>query len=102
MKIETTVRCPIHDSFRVRQVAGLMDVPIEQRAEQTWSVDVPTLEEPWQIGAIVGPSGSGKSTIARAAFGDRLFAGGLRSRMVVCSASTWSKFSSGSLAVGPV
>jgi ribosomal protein S18 acetylase RimI-like enzyme len=76
MKIETTVRCPIHDSFRVRQVAGLMDVPIEQRAEQTWSVDVPTLEEPWQIGAIVGPSGSGKSTIARAAFGDRLFAGG--------------------------
>jgi GNAT superfamily N-acetyltransferase len=76
MKISATVRCPIHDSFRVRQVAGLMDVPLEQRAEQSWEVELPGLDEPWQIGAIVGPSGSGKSTIAREAFGNCLFAGG--------------------------
>ena len=32
------------------------------------------MDEAWQIGLIVGPSGSGKSTIARAAFGDRVYA----------------------------
>ena len=68
-----TVTCPIHDSFRVQQVAGMFDVPLAQRASETFSVDVPSLDEPWTIGVIVGPSGSGKSTIARAAFGDSLY-----------------------------
>ena len=68
-RIETTVDCPVYDSFRVRQVAGMLDVPLGQRAAETFSVDLPSLDEEWQIGAIVGPSGSGKSTIARAAFG---------------------------------
>jgi GNAT superfamily N-acetyltransferase len=73
-QIEITVSCPLYDSFRVQQVAGLFDVPLAQRASTTLAADVPDLAEPWQIGLIVGPSGSGKSTIARAAFGDRLYA----------------------------
>lgn len=70
--IETTVECVVHDSFRVRQVAGLFDVPLEEKAKASFAVEVPGVDEDWQIGLIVGPSGSGKSTIARAAFGEAL------------------------------
>jgi ABC-type thiamine transport system ATPase subunit len=70
--INTTVTCPIFDSFRVQQVAGMFDVPLAEKASASFSVEVPDLDEPWQIGLIVGPSGSGKSTIARAAFGEAL------------------------------
>lgn len=63
--IRTTVACPIHDSFRVQQVAGMFDVPLVERATEHFEVDVPGDDESWQIGLIVGPSGSGKSTIAR-------------------------------------
>lgn len=67
--IDTVVRCPVRPSFRVRQVAGMFDVPAEGRAQRRFTVEVPAEDEDWQIGAIVGPSGSGKTTIARAAFG---------------------------------
>jgi energy-coupling factor transporter ATP-binding protein EcfA2 len=73
-QVEARVSCPVYDSFRVQQVAGLFDVPLAERATAGFSVEVPAADEPWQIGLIVGPSGSGKSTIARAAFGDRLYA----------------------------
>ena len=32
-------------------------------------IEVPGLDEPWTVGAILGPSGSGKSLVAHAAFG---------------------------------
>ncbi len=67
-----TVQCPIHDSFRVRQVAGMFDVPLREKAVERFSIDVPELGEAWRVGLIVGPSGSGKSTVARHLFGDRL------------------------------
>lgn len=69
------VECPVADSFRVQQIAGMFDVPLAKKAKQEWKVEVPGLSEDWQIGAIVGPSGSGKSTIARHVFGEHLFAG---------------------------
>jgi len=72
-RIDVTVSCPVYDSFRVQQVAGMFDVPIAQRASERFQVEVPELGETWQIGLIVGPSGSGKSTIARELFGPRLF-----------------------------
>ncbi len=67
--VDAVASCAIPDSFRVRQVAGLFDVPPAARSERRFRVEVPGLDEDWTIGAIVGPSGSGKSTIARAAFG---------------------------------
>ena len=70
MLIQATVACPIHDSFRVRQLAGMFDVPLRPRAVETFTAEIPDLGEPWTIGLIVGPSGSGKTTIARQAFGD--------------------------------
>jgi GNAT superfamily N-acetyltransferase len=73
-EIDVRVDCPVYDSFRVQQVAGLFDVPIGERASASFAVDVPGVDEEWQIGLIVGPSGSGKTTIARAAFGQSVYA----------------------------
>jgi GNAT superfamily N-acetyltransferase len=72
--LEVAVQCPVFDSFRVQQVAGMFDVPLAQKATQRFVVDVPEIasQHDWRIGLIVGPSGSGKSTIARQLFGARL------------------------------
>jgi GNAT superfamily N-acetyltransferase len=66
--IDLTVSCPVHDSFRVQQVAGMFDVPLSDKSTERFQVELPDVTEEWQIGLIVGPSGSGKSTIARQAF----------------------------------
>jgi GNAT superfamily N-acetyltransferase len=71
--IHTEVTCPIHESFRVRQVAGMFDVPLAAKATQSFSADIPDPSEYWQIGLIVGPSGSGKTTLARHVFGDNVY-----------------------------
>jgi GNAT superfamily N-acetyltransferase len=70
--IDLTVTCPVYDSFRVQQVAGMFDVPLSERASRRFRVEIPELGGDWQIGLIVGPSGSGKTTIARELFGSRL------------------------------
>lgn len=70
---EMTVTCPVHDSFRVQQVAGMFDVPLEAKSTQRFSVDLPDLSQPWQVGLIVGPSGSGKSTLAGRLFNEQLY-----------------------------
>jgi GNAT superfamily N-acetyltransferase len=72
MNVDVTVSCPVHESFRVQQVAGMFDVPLAARATQQFRVEIPEWREPWKIGLIVGPSGSGKTTIAREMFGTRL------------------------------
>lgn len=51
----------------------MFDVPIAERAEAEFDVELPEPDEPWRIGLVVGPSGSGKSTIAREAFGGALY-----------------------------
>ena len=71
--IDITVSCPVFDSFRVQQVAGMFDVPIAQRASERFQVELPELGDDWRTGLIVGPSGSGKTTIAREMFGPRLY-----------------------------
>ncbi len=70
-RVDAVVECPVYDSFRVQQVAGMFDVPLSERLRETFSVEVPPLDDAWQIGMIVGPSGSGKTTIARRMFGPR-------------------------------
>ena len=70
--VHALVECPVQESFRARQVAGMFDLPIGAGLRSEFSVKIPTLESPWNIGVIVGPSGSGKTTIARKVFGDRI------------------------------
>jgi GNAT superfamily N-acetyltransferase len=57
----------------VEQLAGTFDLPLEEKLRDSYTVQVPTLDEPWQIGVIVGPSGSGKTTVAREVFGKYLW-----------------------------
>jgi len=101
--VEITVDCPVFDSFRVEQVAGMFDVPLAAKAMQRFRVGVPedllnidggngedcsgqwavgshpegtrgeTASDLWRIGLIVGPSGSGKSTLAKKLFGEHLY-----------------------------
>ena len=72
--LDITVQCPVFDSFRVQQVAGMFDVPLAEKVTQRFAVEVPdlTAEPGWRIGLIVGPSGSGKTTVARRLFGSKL------------------------------
>ena len=72
---EITVQCPVHDSFRVQQVAGMFDVSLSEKATERFSVELPDRDEPWDVGLIVGPSGSGKSTVASRFFADVLYQG---------------------------
>lgn len=73
--ITVNVESPLHRSFRVDQLSGMFDVPLEDRCGESFTVELPTLDEPWQIGLVVGPSGSGKSTIARHAWPSELIHG---------------------------
>jgi hypothetical protein len=50
----------------------MFDLPVDGVSRSSFSVEIPSLEDAWNIGVIVGPSGSGKTTIAKRAFGDRL------------------------------
>ena len=71
--IDITVACPVYNSFRVQQVAGMFDVPLAQRVSERFQVEIPERGDDWQIGLIVGPSGSGKSTVAGEMFGPGLY-----------------------------
>lgn len=72
-ELDVTVSCPVFDSFRVQQVAGMFDVPLSRRSSERFHVELPELGDAWRIGLIVGPSGSGKTTVARELFGPRLY-----------------------------
>ncbi len=71
--VDVVVECPVFDSFRVQQVAGMFDVPLQEKATERFPVELPEEDESWQVGLIVGPSGSGKSTVAREFFADELY-----------------------------
>lgn len=68
--IKHTVEATYNPSFRTEKVAGMFDVPVEQKLIKEWDIDMPIEDEDWEIGLIVGPSGSGKTTIAKKIFGE--------------------------------
>ncbi len=68
-RIDVVNKVDVVRSFRVEQMAGMFDVPIEEKSQNSFSVEVPGLDEDWQIGLIVGPSGSGKTSVAKQAYG---------------------------------
>lgn len=64
------VESPCSTSVRARQVASMFDVPPSPVARLAWDVEVPAVDDHWNVGLIVGPSGSGKSTVMRHVYGD--------------------------------
>ena len=65
LSVSVRLDTPVVPSPRVSQVAGMFDVPVEQRSVEEIDVAL-DLPDSWNVGLIVGPSGSGKSTVARA------------------------------------
>lgn len=67
--IDVVKETPVSNTIRARQVRSLFDLPDGDTASEAFRVELPTWDDEWKVGLIVGPSGSGKSTIAREAFG---------------------------------
>ena len=40
-RVTHSVECPVVDSFRVQQVAGMFDVPLAKKCRQTFNVELP-------------------------------------------------------------
>lgn len=70
--IDARVNCPVPQSFRVQQLAGMFDVPLAEKLERRFQVELPAPDPSWQVGMIVGDSGSGKSTVAIHAYGRKV------------------------------
>ncbi len=68
MKIDLHVNSAIEQTFRVRSLASMFDVPLSSESALNWSGDLPIENKPWSVGLIVGPSGCGKSQILKHLF----------------------------------
>src|SRR5262245_15180950 len=96
MLLTLNLTAPLHNSFRVQQIAGMFDVPLVEKLHHEISINLPdnflaslphspfptphstlapdtrppdTQAPAWSLGLILGPSGSGKTTLARRLFG---------------------------------
>lgn len=74
MKAEITVSSPVARTARLLQLAGMFDVPVEDKMTLTWKADLPLEGRDWNLGLVTGPSGSGKSTLARHFWPDQVAA----------------------------
>lgn len=68
--VDCVVSTPLEKTFRSEQISGMFGVELARKAEQAFRVEVPSVDEEWRLGVIVGPSGSGKSSVARHVYGD--------------------------------
>lgn len=73
---DIVVESKINETFRVKQVSALFDVPFTEKTREEWSVNLPIENKKWRIGLILGPSGSGKTTIGRKLFGKNAYHNG--------------------------
>lgn len=71
-KIDITLKTPISQSIRARQVSSMFDVPEQTEHSLNWQIDAPLEKQKWNVGLIVGSSGSGKSTVLKHQFGESL------------------------------
>jgi len=76
MNTHLTLSCPVYQSFRTAQIAGMFDVPIDEKQQTLIDVATPpALSDEWQLALIAGPSGSGKSSIVKHLYKDYLITG---------------------------
>ena len=40
-RVDVVVRCPLYDSFRVQQVAGMFDVPLAAEQVERFTAEIP-------------------------------------------------------------
>lgn len=65
---DIVVESALRRSFRVDALESIYDCPLQDRQRLEWHCELPSDDEEWNVGLIVGPSGSGKSTLARKAY----------------------------------
>lgn len=68
--IDIVIESEVPRTFRTSSLESVFDCPIGKKQRLEWHVEIPSLEDEWSIGMIVGPSGSGKSTVMKKAYGD--------------------------------
>lgn len=71
--ITLSLSCPASTSYRAARVRSLFNVTAAAGSTFTASCALPSDEDWWRIGLIVGPSGSGKSSIGRAVWDGQAF-----------------------------
>lgn len=64
------VETPFVSTFRTDKVAGMFDIPAQEKLTKEWMINAPLEDKDWQIGLIVGASGAGKTTISKRLFGE--------------------------------
>ena len=62
MKLEVRNRCSDFDSYRAARVKSLFNAETGANFSADFELD---LEQPWQLGVIVGPSGTGKTSAGK-------------------------------------
>lgn len=65
MKIRVERKSDVAQSYRSERARGLFNVTERDGASFELEAEVPTEDEDWKIGVVVGPSGSGKSSIGQ-------------------------------------
>ena len=72
-EISVNLSCETGRSYRADRVKSLFNVTAKAGQQFSAQCHLPTDEEDWQIGLVVGPSGSGKSSIGRAVWDGRAY-----------------------------
>jgi ABC-type lipoprotein export system ATPase subunit/GNAT superfamily N-acetyltransferase len=67
--VDLVVESKIENTFRVKQLGALFDVPLTEKSKLEWHGDFDIDAAPWSVGLIVGPSGCGKSLLTEKLFG---------------------------------
>jgi GNAT superfamily N-acetyltransferase len=72
--VKTTIElsADVPKTARVLQMAGLFDMPVDQRNTVQWTHELPIERQSWHVGLIVGPSGAGKTVLAKDLWPDRV------------------------------
>lgn len=63
MRIEIDQSIPVYEGYAAARARGLYNVEAEDGARFRLAVEIPTEDDSWSIGVVVGPSGSGKSSV---------------------------------------
>lgn len=71
--IDIIVESKIERTSRILQLEGIFDIPPTKKSSESWQVDIPFEDRPWNIGLIIGPSGCGKTTIINRLFKDNIY-----------------------------
>ena len=69
---EVFLESPIFETFRCQKACNSLDINIKEKSQHHLKIEA-DIEEPFNIGLIIGSSGSGKTTLAKKIYGENCF-----------------------------